>query len=134
MTSIHLQNVENLHNDVSKTCKIGNIYRSLRDINLYFFFQMAVHFLDSLPGGDFESYQIPHNAEDGSLQGRLLIQVAASGRLEDHFSITFGGGKHPSVSCGKNYLQTTSSRPQMVSLGQLSLRFQASAAGSASLC
>ena len=89
MTSIHLQNVENLHNDVSKTCKIGNIYRSLRNINLYFFFQMAVHFLDSLPGGDFESYQIPHNAEDGSLQGRLLIQVAASGRLEDHFRITF---------------------------------------------
>ena len=59
---------------------------------------MAVHFLDSLPGGDFESYQIPHNAEDGSLQGRLLIQVAASGRLEDHFRITFGGGQHPSVS------------------------------------
>ena len=95
---------------------------------------MAVHFLDSLPGGDFESYQIPHNAEDGSLQGRLLIQVAASGRLEDHFRITFRGGQHPSVSCGKNYLQTTSSSSQMVSSGQLSLRFQASAAGSASLC
>ena len=59
---------------------------------------MVVNFLESLPGGDFESYQIPHNTEDGSLQGRLLIQVAASGRLEDHFRITFGGGQHPSVS------------------------------------
>ena len=59
---------------------------------------MVVNFLESLPGGNFESYQIPHNTEDGSLQGRLLIQVAASGRLEDHFRITFGGGQHPSVS------------------------------------
>ena len=59
---------------------------------------MPVHVTDSLPGGDFDTFRIPPNQEDGSLQGRLLIQVAASGRLEDHFRIVFGGGQHPSVT------------------------------------
>ena len=59
---------------------------------------MPVHVTDSLPGGDFDTFRIPPNPEDGSLQGRLLIQVAASGRLEDHFRIVFGGGQHPSVT------------------------------------
>lgn len=59
---------------------------------------MPVTFLDSMPGGDFDTYRIPHNTEDGSLQARLLIQVTAAGRLEDHFRIIFGGGQHPSVT------------------------------------
>ena len=67
---------------------------------------MPVHVLDSLPGGDFDSYRIPPNQEDGSLQGRLLIQVAASGRLEDHFRIVFGGGQHPSVSFSGRKIST----------------------------
>ena len=50
------------------------------------------------PQGDFETYRIPPNPDDGALQGRLLIQVAASGRLEDHFRVVFGGGQHPSVT------------------------------------
>ena len=67
---------------------------------------MPVHVLDSLPGGDFDTYRIPPNQEDGSLQGRLLIQVAASGRLEDHFRIVFGGGQHPSVSFSGRKIST----------------------------
>ena len=59
---------------------------------------MLVHVSDALPGGDFETYRIPPNPDDGSLQGRLLIQVSASGRLEDHFRVVFGGGQHPSVT------------------------------------
>ena len=50
------------------------------------------------PRGDFETYRIPPNPDDDALQGRLLIQVAASGRLEDHFRVVFGGGQHPSVT------------------------------------
>ena len=59
---------------------------------------MPLHVSDALPGGDFETYRIPPNPDDGALQGRLLIQVAASGRLEDHFRVVFGGGQHPSVT------------------------------------
>ena len=54
--------------------------------------------LRSSPRGDFETYRIPPNPDDGALQGSLLIQVAASGRLEDHFRVVFGGGQHPSVT------------------------------------
>ena len=59
---------------------------------------MPVNVLDSLPAGDFDSYRIPRNLEDGALQGRLLLAVDASGRLEDHFRIVFGGGQQPSTN------------------------------------
>ena len=59
---------------------------------------MAINFTTILPGGDFETFSIPHNPEDGSLQGRLLLAVDAAGRLEDHFRIVFGGGQKPSVN------------------------------------
>lgn len=58
----------------------------------------AVHLLNTLPGGKFETYQIPPNPDDASLQGRLLLAVDASGRLEDHFRIVFGGGQRPSIN------------------------------------
>ena len=59
---------------------------------------MAINFTTILPGGDFKTFSIPHNPEDGSLQGRLLLAVDAAGRLEDHFRIVFGGGQKPSVN------------------------------------
>ena len=43
---------------------------------------MAINFTTILPGGDFETFSIPHNPEDGSLQGRLLLAVDAAGRLD----------------------------------------------------
>ena len=59
---------------------------------------MPLNVVDSLPAGDFDSYRIPRNLEDGALQGRLLLAVDASGRLEDHFRIVFGGGQQPSTN------------------------------------
>ena len=59
---------------------------------------MHINVLEAQPGGQFQNYRIPPDPEDGSLQGRLLLAVGASGRLEDHFRIIFGGGQQPTVS------------------------------------
>ena len=62
------------------------------------FFQMPINLINTLPSGGFETLSILRDPEDGSLQGRLLLSVDASGRLEDHFRIVFGGGQNPSVN------------------------------------
>ena len=62
------------------------------------FFQMPINLINTLPSGGFETFRILRDPEDGSLQGRLLLSVDASGRLEDHFRIVFGGGQNPSVN------------------------------------
>ena len=62
------------------------------------FFQMPINLINTLPSGGFETFRILRDPEDGSLQGRLLLSVDASGCLEDHFRIVFGGGQNPSVN------------------------------------
>ena len=59
---------------------------------------MLVNLTNTRPSGEFETYRIPASTDDGSLQGRLLLAVDASGPLEDHFRIIFGGGQKPSTS------------------------------------
>ena len=59
---------------------------------------MHISALEAQPGGQFDNYHIPPSPDDGSLQGRLLLAVGASGRLEDHFRVVFGGGQQPTVS------------------------------------
>ena len=59
---------------------------------------MHINVLEAQPGGQFNNYRIPPIPDDGSLQGRLLLAVGASGRLEDHFRVVFGGGQQPTVS------------------------------------
>ena len=62
------------------------------------FIQMPVNLTNTRPSGEFETYRIQASTDDGSLQGRLLLAVDASGRLEDHFRIVFGGGQKPSTN------------------------------------
>ena len=78
--------------------KVQNVYTFNKQLKLKSFFQMPVNLTNTRPSGEFETYRIPASTDDGSLQGRLLLAVDASGLLEDHFRIVFGGGQKPSTN------------------------------------